>query len=322
MWLRQGFGEYGFPESHAASFALLAYSSAWLKHHAPAEFTAALINSQPMGFYPPAQLIRCAREHGVEVRPIDVTVSDWDCTLEPDAAGKPAIRLGLRLVRGLSQATAQRLMTARKEIAFSDLQDFSVRVGANQRDLEALAAADAFASLTGNRHQAAWSLAGVDLRSPLFLKAPIQEATPLLRVPTEGQAIAADYLSTGLTLRRHPMALLRERFQRRQIRTARELETLPTNTPVRVSGLVLNRQQPGTAKNTTFMTLEDESGSINIIVWSHVSQNYRRPFLEAQLLEIGGELQHEEGVRHVIAKDMIDRSAWLGTLRVSSRDFQ
>jgi error-prone DNA polymerase len=192
----------------------------------------------------------------------------------------------------------------------------------NQRDLEALAAANALAALTGNRHQAAWSLAGVDLESPLFLESPIQEATPILRVPTEGQNIAADYMSVGLTLRRHPLALLRERFQRRQIKSAHELNSLETQTHVRIAGLVLVRQSPGTAHNTTFMTLEDETGVVNVIVWGSISENYRRPFLQAQLLEVGGRLQHEKGVMHVIAEDLVDRSAWLGALRAPARDFR
>jgi error-prone DNA polymerase len=318
----EGFGEYGFPESHAASFALLAYSSAWLKCHAPAEFTAALINSQPMGFYAPAQLIRCARDHGVEARPVDVTVSDWDCTLEPDAAGRPALRLGFRLVRGFSEVGARRLVAARAELPFSNSQDLAVRAQLNQRDLEALAAANALAALTGNRHQAAWALAGVDLESPLFLESPIQEATPILRVPTEGQNIAADYTSVGLTLRRHPLALLRERFQRRRIHSARQLNDLETQTHVRTAGLVLVRQSPGTAHNTTFMTLEDETGVVNVIVWGSIAEKYRQPFLQAQLLEVGGRLQHEKGVMHVIAEDLVDRSAWLGSLRAPARDFR
>ena len=239
------------------------------------------------------------------MRPVDVTVSEWDCTLEPDAAGKPALRLGFRLVRGLSETGAQRLVAARATAAFSNPQDLAVRAQLNQRDLEALAAANALAALTGNRHQAAWSLAGVDLESPLFVGSPIQEATPMLRTPTEGQNISADYMSVGLTLRRHPIALLRERFQRRQIRSAQQLSTLETQRHVRVAGLVLVRQSPGTAHNTTFMTLEDETGVVNVIVWSSIADKYRRAFLQAQLLEVGGQLQHEKGVMHVIAEDLV-----------------
>jgi error-prone DNA polymerase len=318
----EGFGEYGFPESHAASFALLAYASAWLKCHAPAEFTAGIINSQPMGFYAPAQLVRDAREHGVEVRPIDVMVSDWDCTLEPDQLHRPALRLGLRLVVGLPEASEKRLVKARSDAPFSDPQDLALRAGLNRRELEALAGANALAAMSGNRHQAAWALAGIDTDLPLFAKAPVQEATPMLRVPTEAQNIAADYSSAGLTLRRHPLALLRERFLRRRIVTAAELKQTPTESHVRVAGLVLMRQAPGTAHNTTFVTLEDETGVINLIVWSSVSQRYRNPFLGAHLLEVGGKLQHEKGVTHVIAEDLVDRTAWLGAMRTTVRNFR
>ena len=318
----EGFGEYGFPESHAASFALLAYASAWLKCHAPAEFTAALINSQPMGFYAPAQLVRDAREHGVEVRPVDVTISDWDCTLEPDQLHRPALRLGLRLVGGLPEASARRLVAARQQTSFSDPQDLALRAQLNRRELEALAGANALAALSGNRHQAAWALAGIDTDLPLFEKVPTQEGTPILRVPTEAQNIAADYSHVGLSLRRHPLALLRERFLRRRIATAEELKKTPTDTHVRVAGLVLMRQAPGTANNTTFVTLEDETGVVNLIVWSSVSQQYRTPFLQAHLLEVGGRLQHENGVTHVIARDLIDRTAWLGSMRTTVRNFR
>jgi error-prone DNA polymerase len=317
----QGFGEYGFPESHAASFALLAYASAWLKCHAPAAFATALINSQPMGFYAPAQLVRDARRHGVTVRPVDVTVSDWDCTLEPDPSGAPCLRLGMRLVRGLSEEGARNLIEVRTERAFTHTEDFARRANLTARDLGALAAAHALASLTGNRHQAAWALAGMETELALLADASPQEATPLLRIPTEGQSIAADYRSVGLTLRRHPLALLRDRFLRRQVVSAAELKQLESDTRVRSAGLVLLRQTPGTAHNTTFMTLEDETGEVNVIVWSHVAEQYRVPFLQSQLLEVHGKLQHESGVTHVIAETLIDRSAWLGQLQVSARNF-
>jgi error-prone DNA polymerase len=318
----EGFGEYGFPESHAASFALLAYASAWLKCHAPAEFTAGLINSQPMGFYAPAQLVRDAREHGVEVRPVDVTVSDWDCTLEPDQLHRPALRLGLRLIAGLPETSARRLIAAREQSSFTDPQDLALRAQLNRKELELLAGANALAALSGNRHQAAWALAGIDTDLPLFQKVPTLEGTPILRVPTEAQNIAADYSNVGLTLRRHPLALLRERFLRRRIATAQELKKTPTDTHVRVAGLVLMRQAPGTANNTTFVTLEDETGIVNLIVWSSISQRYRNPFLQAHLLEVGGRLQHEKGVTHVIAEDLVDRTAWLGTMRTTVRNFR
>jgi error-prone DNA polymerase len=318
----EGFGEYGFPESHAASFALLAYASAWLKCHAPAEFTAGLINSQPMGFYAPAQLVRDAREHGVEVRPVDVLVSDWDCTLEADQLNGPALRLGLRLIAGLSEASAKRLVEVRRTQQFTDPQDLALRARLNKKELEAVAGANALARLSGNRHQAAWALAGIDTDLPLFATTAANDPTPMLRVPTEAQNIAADYSSVGLTLCRHPLALLRERFIRRRILTAEELKRTPTDSHVRVAGLVLMRQAPGTANNTTFVTLEDETGIVNLIVWSAVSMRYRNPFLQAHLLEVGGRLQHEKGVTHVIAEDLVDRSSWLGVLRTTARNFR
>jgi error-prone DNA polymerase len=318
----QGFSEYGFPESHAASFALLAYASAWLKCHAPAEFTAALINSQPMGFYAPAQLVRDARDHGVEVRPIDVLHSDWDCALEETQTHAPALRLGLRLVKGLSKAGVERLVEARRERRFSDAHDLALRSNLNRRDLEALASANALASLAGNRHQAAWALTGIDIDLPLLADAQPHEATPLLRVPTEGQNIVNDYQSVGLTLGRHPLALLRDRFLRRNICTAEDLRQIPTDTRARTAGIVLLRQSPGTANNTTFMTIEDETGHVNLIVWNSVAQKYRRPFLQAHLLEVAGKIQHHSGVMHLIVEEMVDRSSWLGALRIDARDFR
>lgn len=317
----QGFAEYGFPESHAASFALLAYASAWLKRHCAAAFTAALINSQPMGFYAPAQLVRDARNHGVQVLPIDACASEVDCTLERDPLGSPALRLGLRLIRGLSAAGAARVVKARMERSFESAEDLARRAALNSADLEALAAANAFAALTGNRHHTAWQLAGLDASLDLLEGTVAPEGTPLLPVPTEGQNIAADYRSTGLTLRRHPLALLRERFLRRSVHTAVQLKAAPSGSRVSTAGLVLLRQSPGTANNTTFMTLEDETGEINVIVWSNVATKYRVPFLQSHLLEVSGKIQHESGVTHLIAESMRDRTAWLGQLQISARNF-
>src|ERR1019366_7034590 len=195
---------YGFPESHAASFALLAYTSAWLKRYEPAAFCAALINSQPMGFYAPAQLVRDARAHGVEIRCIAVATSDWDCTLERQDNGRPALRLGLRLTRHLSQAGAQRLLAVRARRAFVDIADLAERAELDRGDLEALAAADALAGLTGHRHRAVWQVSGVERALPLLpADTVVDEGMPLLRAPHEGQEIVADYGSLGLTLRRH-----------------------------------------------------------------------------------------------------------------------
>jgi error-prone DNA polymerase len=323
-----GFGEYGFPESHSASFALLAYDSAWLKCHEPAAFAAALLNSQPMGFYAPAQLVRDARTHGVEVRPVDVCVSVWDCALERTEDDQPALRLGLRLVKSLSQNGAERVIEARRQRPFAGVQDLAVRAALDRGDLEALAAAGAFASLSGNRHLAYWQVAGTERPLPLELasadaphEAATQEPTPLLRTPTEGERIVADYASMGLTLGRHPLALLRVSLQATHLLSARDLEGTAHGKPVRTAGIVLMRQRPGTASGVTFLTLEDETGQVNVIVWERIGDEYRRPLLESRLLEVHGELQRQEGVMHVIARRLIDRSALLGELITRSRDF-
>jgi error-prone DNA polymerase len=326
-----GFGEYGFPEAHAASFALLAYDSGWLKYHEPAAFTAALLNSQPMGFYAPAQLVRDARAHGVEVRPVDVCVSVWDCTLERrEEDAQPALRLGLRLVKALSRNGADRLIEARRRLAFDGVQDLAARAALDRGDLEALAAAGAFAALSGNRHLAFWEVAGTERPLPLEGE-PRQnrpervwtaaEPTPLLRTPTEGERIVADYASIGLTLGRHPLALLRESLQSRHLLSARDLDAMAHGKPVRTAGIVLMRQRPGTASGVTFLTMEDETGQVNIIVWERIGDEFRRPLLESRLLEVHGELQRQEGVMHVVARRLIDRSALLGELITRSRDF-
>ncbi|HEX5208021.1 MAG TPA: error-prone DNA polymerase [Steroidobacteraceae bacterium] len=322
-----GFGEYGFPESHSASFALLAYDSAWLKCHEPAAFAAALLNSQPMGFYAPAQLVRDARTHGVEVRPVDVCVSAWDCTLEEREDDQPALRLGLRLVKSLSRSGADRLLEARRERSFDSVQDLAARAALDRGDLEALAAAGAFAALSGNRHLAFWEVAGTE--RPLPLEAALADAphaethepTPLLRTPTEGERIVADYASIGLTLGRHPLALLRDSLQSNHLLTARDLEGMAHGKPVRTAGIVLMRQRPGTASGVTFLTLEDETGQVNIIVWERIGEEYRRPLVESRLLEVQGELQRQEGVMHVVAHRLIDRTRLLGELITRSRDF-
>jgi error-prone DNA polymerase len=326
----QGFGEYGFPESHAASFALLVYVSAWLKCHEPAAFTAALLNSQPMGFYSPSQLVRDAREHGVEVRAVDVCVSDWDCTLEP-AAGEvaaqhalPAIRLGLRLVHSLTKAAAERIVAARSRRpapAFLDLQDLAEAAALDRGDLEALAAAGACANLTGNRHRAFWAVAGTEVALPLA--PPARElALPMLTVPTEGENLVADYRHLGLTLGRHPLALLRAPFDRRSVVRARELAQLPDGARVAVAGLVTTRQRPSTASGVTFVTLEDDTGNVNLIVWKNVGAAHRRALLEARLMEAQGKLQREGLVTHVIVERLHDRTRLLGRLVTQSRDFR
>jgi error-prone DNA polymerase len=318
----QGFGEYGFPESHASSFALLAYASAWVKRHEPAIFTCALLNSQPMGFYAPAQLVRDAREHGVEVRSVDVLMSERDSTLERRTDGEPALRLGLRLVKGLSQAGAKRVVTARSRSPFESVQDLARRAELDKRDLHALADAGACARLTGNRHRAAWEVLGVEAPLPVFPQIEVVEGIPLLPAPTEGQNVAADYRSLSLTLGRHPLALLRERLRERDLLTARELKALPHGTPVRTAGLVITRQRPSSASGVIFVTIEDETGHSNLIVWPAVAEAQRRHFLDARLLEVHGELQRQGEVMHVIAAQLGDLSRWLGTLTTRSRDFR
>jgi error-prone DNA polymerase len=318
-----GFGEYGFPESHAASFALLVYTSAWLKHYEPAAFCAALINSQPMGFYAPAQLVRDARGHGVEVRAVDVLQSDWDCTLERRTDGRPALRLGLRLVKHLSSEGAARLLAARALRAFDTIADLAERGELDRRDLTALAAADALAGLAGHRHRAVWQVSGVERALPLLPAATVQgEGIPLLRAPREGQDIVADYGSTGLTLRRHPLSLLREKLQRRGVLPTRDLWEQPNGKWVRTAGLVITRQRPGSAGGVTFVTMEDETGYVNLIVWNRVALAQRAALLESRLLEVQGKLQREGDVQHVIAQRLTNLSALLGDLSVASRNFR
>jgi error-prone DNA polymerase len=316
-----GFGEYGFPESHAASFALLVYVSAWLKRHEPAAFVAALINSQPMGFYAPSQLVQDARRHGVEVRPVDVLESDWDCTLEHAADGSLALRLGLRLARGFPESAARRLVQARAQARFPDAQALAARAQLDRRELACLAAAGALESLAGNRHRAAWNVAGVEAPLALIPEPRIAEGIPLLRVPREGEDIVADYAHTGLTLRRHPVALLRGRLAARGIVTAVGLRELPDGAAVRTAGLVITRQRPGSAEGVTFVTLEDETGSINLIVWRDVAERQRRALVGSRLMGVAGELQVQGEVLHVIARRIVDLSAWLGALVAPSRDF-
>jgi error-prone DNA polymerase len=316
-----GFGEYGFPESHAASFALLVYVSAWLKCHQPAAFAAALINSQPMGFYAPSQIVQDARRHGVEVRPVDVRASDWDCTLERGEGGEPALRLGLRLVKGLAEEAARRVVAVRAGDGMEDVQSLATRAALDRRELGCLAAAGALAALVGHRHRAAWNVAGVEAALPVFPELRIAEGIPLLRAPREGEDIVADYAHTGLTLRRHPVALLRERLAARGCVPAACLRELPSGATVRTAGLVITRQRPGSAGGVTFVTLEDETGSINLIVWRDVAERQRRALVGSRLMGVAGELQAEGEVLHVIVRRIVDLSNWLGALTAPSRDF-
>jgi len=317
----QGFGEYGFPESHAASFALLVYVSAWLKHHEPAIFTCALLNSQPMGFYAPAQLLRDAERHGVEIRPVDTGHSDWDCTLEHRSDGEPALRLGLRLVRGLNRQAADRLIAARGRRPFRDVQEMARRAALQRRDLETLAHAGALRGLAGHRRAAWWQVLGAEAGLPVFDDLRVEETAPALEAPAEGEDLVADYARLGFTLGRHPLALLRPRLQRHRLLTAADLATTDHGRLVRTAGLVINRQRPGSAGGVTFLTLEDETGQINLVVWKATAEAQRLALLGARLLMVSGVWERKGLVTHLVAGRLEDWSDWLGELDVRSRDF-
>ncbi len=361
-----GFGEYGFPESHAYSFALLAYISAWMKCHEPEAFLAALLNSQPMGFYAPAQLVQDAKRHGVEVLAADATASNWDCTLEArtdsvqernashltrhdsrhgingnasyhlptdappatwtPAPSSPAVRLGLRMVAGFTEATAHRIEAARAQASFDNVDDLARRAGLQTHELQALARADALSSLAGHRREQLWTASGHEVGRALLREAPVVEGVkdqPQLAEAPEGEAIVLDYAATGLTLRRHPLALLREQLARKGWRSAAQLAPMRDKTRTRACGIVTMRQQPETAKGVVFVTLEDETGSINVIVWRHVREQHRHALLRSRLLGVKGEWQRsEDGVTHLIAGELVDMTAWLGALATSSRDFR
>ncbi len=311
-----GFGEYGFPESHAASFALLVYVSAWIKCHEPAAFLAALLNSQPMGFYAPSQLVQDARRHGVEVRAVDVTRSDWECTLEG-----PAVRLGMLMVKGLSQAGAERLVAARAAAPFASVADLAHRAHLDARDLGRLAAAGALNALADHRRRAYWDVAGVETRPHLLRAAPVRETAPALAAPTEGEDLVADYASLGLTLGRHPLALLRERLRRDGLATAAEVRAAAHGRALSACGIVTGRQRPDTASGVVFVTLEDETGYVNVVVWSALVERQRRELLAARLLAVHGTIERQGEVVHLVARRLADRSALLGALDARSRDF-
>ena len=302
-----GFGEYGFPESHSASFALLVYVSSWIKCHHPAAFCAALLNSQPMGFYAPAQLVQDARRHGVELRLPDVQESEWDCTLEGSA-----VRLGLRMVSGLSEKEGKR-------IAAGKPYESIFQLNLSKKDLRCLAAAGALQSLVGHRRAAHWAAAGAGRRAPL--DAPATERLPALAAPREGEEIVADYASLGLTLGRHPLALLRDRLNGLKMLDAKALHRLRHGTSARVAGLVTCRQRPDTASGVVFVTLEDETGCMNIVVWRNLVESQRRELLGARLMGVEGIVERDGDVVHLVARRLSDYSHLLGRLAVSSRDF-
>jgi len=316
----EGFGEYGFPESHAASFALLAYVSAWMKCHYPAVFACALLNSQPMGFYAPAQIVRDARDHGVPVLPVDVNYSDWDCTLEPGYA----LRLGFRQIKGFSEDDAKRLVAARGN-GYADPLALWRKGRLNARALTTLARADAFRSMGLDRREALWAVKGLPIEPlPLFAAAGEEEQgeEPAVSLPVMkiGQHVMEDYRTLHLTLKQHPMALLRGRMTQGGYVLSAGLSTTENDKRVRVAGLVLVRQRPGTASGVIFATLEDETGIANIIIWPKIFERYRRIVLTSSLLGVDGKLQREGIVIHVIADRLVDLSHHLRTLADSAEE--
>ena len=344
----EGFGEYGFPESHAASFALLVYASSWIKCHHPDAFLVALLNSQPMGFYQPAQLVRDAREHGVEVRPVDVRFSLWDSSLEGQGDGVRAVRLGLNRIGGLAPDVAGRIVQSRQRGgAFGDLEALTRRATLGAHELKLLADADALRGLVaqaqapsgasppvGHRHQAAWAVAAIEPPPSALLhdmrrrEDALDAFPPALAAPSAAEDMRADYRSLGLTLNHHPLALLRAQLDVFRIQTAAVLRGYPSGRIARASGIVTHRQRPGTAKGTVFVTLEDDTGSINVIVWPAVAQAQRQPLLAATLLTVYGQWQRhsdsggEHAVMHLLATRLIDHTALLDGLTTRSRDFR
>jgi len=359
------------------------YVSAWLKCHEPAAFACALLNSQPMGFYAPSQIVQDARRHGVEVRPVDVLASEWECTLEDLPSPQPsprrgegddsseagwgewdgrggegescaslnpipspprgegqgegptvgagddqakttprqtALRLGLRQVKGFSLEGVARLTAARAQGGFDSIEELASRSGMDPRDLKCLAAAGALAALAGHRRKAYWDVAGIERRMPLAM-GRVEEAQPDLFPLTEGQDLVADYASLGLSLGRHPLALLRDRLQRERLVTAAELSRYPHGRLARAAGLVINRQRPGTAGGVTFLTLEDETGHVNVVVWRDLAERQRRELLGARLLAVYGTLERQGEVAHLIAGHLRDLTPLLGDLVTHSRDF-
>jgi len=319
----QGFGEYGFPESHAASFAWLTYVSSWIKCHEPAAFLCALLNSQPMGFYSPSQLVQDAKRHGIEVRPVDITCSGWESSLEERAGeAQPAVRLGMSLLRGMRAEAALRIEETRAIRRFASVTELARRADLDRHDLQVLASGNALRSLAGNRRQALWDAAGAVPDKDLLRPTEVEEEVPQLVPPTEGEEILGDYRSQGLTLGRHPLALLRPALLAKRFLPAEVLNTFSNNQLARGAGIVTGRQRPGTAKGVLFVTIEDETGYVNVIVWPDLVEKYRREVLGSSLLGVYGVWQQEGIVRHLVARRLVDLSHLLGRLPTASRDFQ
>jgi error-prone DNA polymerase len=333
----KGFGSYGFPESHAASFALLAYASAWLKCHEPAAFVCALLNSLPMGFYSESQLVQDAHRHGTTIHPVDVRYSDWDCTLEPASRGshpsrhsgegrdpmqQPALRLGLRMIRGFHEEAAARIRSARDHRVFVDIADLVERVDLDTRDRSLLAEAGALRGLAGHRHRSRWHVAGVEPQRPLFGHMSPDETAIAIAPPSTGDNTIADYATTGLTLGPHPLGQIRAQLKARRCQRSRDLRAMPHGANARAAGLVTLRQRPMTASGVTFVTLEDEDGMVNVVIWRDLAERQRRVLLTSKLLGVDGRWESVEGVNHLIAERLHDYSPLLGTLDSRSRDFR
>jgi error-prone DNA polymerase len=318
----EGFGSYGFPESHAASFALIAYASSWMKCHHPEVFCCALLNAQPMGFYQPAQIVRDAREHGVEVRPVDVNVSRWDCTLETVSDRRFAVRLGLRMAKGLANKDGAAIVAARADTPFSSMDDLWLRAGVPVSALEKLANADAFGGTIGlSRREAIWAIRALqDEPLPLFAAAAERDGAPstevvepevALRPMTAGREVVEDYTHLGLTLREHPLAFLRQELAEKRIVPCAALTHAPDGRYLTVAGLVLVRQKPGSAKGVMFVTIEDETGNANLVIWPQVFENNRRLVLSAGMIAVRGRVQREGEVIHLVADRLTDLTSRL-----------
>ena len=327
----KGFGEYGFPESHAASFAHLVYVSSWLKCHYPDVFACALLNSQPMGFYAPAQIVRCARDHGVEAREADVTHSRWDCTLEPASTqvaqsavaqrkNNCALRLGLRQIDGLREDAAQQIITMRESASYRDMRDLWRRSGIGRAGLEKLASADAFRSLGLDRRQALWEVRGLpkEIPLPLFEHADAAETgtEPEVALPAMplSEHVVNDYRTLRLSLKAHPMTFLRTRAQSARIVACAALKSARDGARVHVAGVILVRQRPGSAAGVVFMTIEDETGVANAVIWPKVLERMRKVVMGARLVVVHGRVQRHEDIIHVVAERLEDRSDWLSLL--------
>ena len=316
-----GFSEYGFPESPRGHRSrCLVYASCWIKCHHPAEFLAAMLNSAPLGFYSASQLVQDAQRHAVAVRAADVMFSDYDCTLE-DLPRPPAVRLGLRQISKLSQAAAQRIVAARAQAPFDSADDLARRAELEQHEMGLLAGADALLSLSGHRRQQVWDASGLRRPPRLLRDAAIDEAFLELPEAPEGEAVVHDYATMGLTLRSHPLALLRPHLTKRNLRTAAELHAMPNGRLVRYCGIVTLRQQPETANGTIFISLEDETGVIQVIVWKSLREQQRPEVLRSRLLAVYGTWQREGDAMSLIAGKLMDLTPLLGELSTTSRDF-